>query len=149
VHHVFMEDIKMLSVSSAFYFKANLDRGGLVEHVRARRIDADQVREGFVRFETGYHGYRGENHPPSFRDFILTDLTCREAVAYGIYSEGVAAAPIRDVLIRRATIETAKVPLWIKRTENIRLEDVKINGGVQPTTPPFTPESETKLKISA
>jgi polygalacturonase len=149
VHHVFMEDVRMLSVSSAFYFKANLDRGGLVEHVRARRIDADQVREGFVRFETGYHGYRGENHPPSFRDFILTDLTCREALAYGIYSEGVAAAPIRDVLIRRATIETAKVPLWIKRTENIRLEDVKINGAAQPSTPPFTPESETKLKISA
>jgi polygalacturonase len=149
VRNVFVEDCQAESVSSAFYFKANLDRGGLVEHVRVRRIQAAQVREGFVRFETGYHGYRGENHPPSFRDFVLEDLTCQEAVAYGIYIEGVTAAPIREVTIRRATIEHAKAPFWIKRVEGIRLEDVKINGAAAPATPPLTPESETKLKISA
>lgn len=149
VRNIFVEDCRALSVSSAFYFKANLDRGGLVEHVRARRIAAEQVREGFVRFETGYHGYRGENHPPSFRDFILEDLTCNEATAYGLYSEGVEAAPIRDVTIRRATIDSAKGPLWLKRTENLRLEAVKINGVTLPATPPDTAEGETKLKISS
>lgn len=151
VRNIFIEDVKMKSVSSAFYFKSNLDRGGRVEHVRARRIHADQVREGFVRFETNYHAHtnRGGNTPPTFRDFLLEDLTCNEAVAYGIYSEGLEAAPIRDVTIRRATIEKAKSPSWIKRTENLRLEDVKINGEQMPITPPTTPDSEVKLKISA
>jgi polygalacturonase len=149
VKNVFVEDCRAESVSSAFYFKANLDRGGLVEHVRARRIQAAQVREGFVRFETGYHGYRGENHPPSFRDFVLEDLTCQEARAYAIYLEGVEAAPIRDVTIRRATIENAKAPFWIKHVENVRLEDVRINNRPAPATLPLTPEGEEKLKISS
>jgi polygalacturonase len=149
VRNVFMEDCRLLSVSSAFYFKANLDRGGLVEHVRARRITAEEVREGLVRFETGYHGYRGENHPPSFRDFILEDLQCQRATAYGIYVEGVPAAPIRDVVIRRATIESAVAPLWLREVENLRLEDVKINGTAAPENPPLTPAGEKKLKISS
>jgi polygalacturonase len=149
VRNVFMEDCRLLSVSSAFYFKANLDRGGLVEHVRARRITAEEVREGLVRFETGYHGYRGENHPPSFRDFILEDLQCQRATAYGIYVEGVPAAPIRDVVIRRATIESAVAPLWLREVENLRLEDVRINGTAAPETPPLTPAGEKKLKISS
>jgi xylan 1,4-beta-xylosidase len=149
VRNVFMEDCQVASVSSAFYFKANLDRGGLVEHVRARRITAEQVREGLVRFETGYHGYRGGHFPPSFRDFLIEDIQCKEATAYGIYLEGVADAPIRDVVIRRATIDSAKAPLWLRQIENLRLEAVKINGVAIPEKPPLTPEGETKLKISS
>ena len=148
VRNVFMEDCKMESVSSMFYFKANLDRGGLVEHVFARRISAEKVREGVVRFETGYHGYRGGNYPPSFRDFLVEDLTCAESTAYAIYIEGVPAAPIRDVLIRRVTVGKARAPFWAKHFENVRLENVTINGKPAPTTPPVTPESEQRLGIS-
>ena len=149
VRNIFVEDCHVDSVSSAFYFKSNLDRGGVVEHVRARRIDADEVREGFVRFETGYHGWRGENHPPTFRHFVLEDLTCKRATAYGIYVEGVEGAPITGVVVRRATIDSAQVPFWLRRADGVRLEAVKINGVVQPAQPPPTPAGETKLKISA
>ncbi len=149
VRNVFMEDCHLGAVASAFYFKGNLDRGGLVEQVRARRIDADKIREAFVRFETSYHGYRGGNHPPSFRDFVLEDLTCRDAGAYGIYLEGVMAAPIRDVIVRRATIGTAKAPVWLRQIENVRFENVKINGTVLPENPPSTPDNEKKLHISS
>jgi polygalacturonase len=149
VRNVFMEDCRLVSVASAFYFKGNLDRGGLVEHVRARRIDADKMREAFVRFETSYHGYRGGNHPPSFRDFVLEDLTCSDAGAYGIYLEGVTAAPIRDVIVRRAVIGTAKAPLWLRQTDHVNFENVKINGTVLPENPPTTPDNEKKLHISS
>ena len=148
VRNVFMEDCRVPAAASTFYFKANLDRGGLVEHVRARRIEAGKMREAFVRFETSYHGYRGGNHPPSFRDFVLEDLTCRDAGAYGIYLEGVTAAPIRDVVIRRASIEKAKAPLWLRQIENLRFENVKINGMMLPDKPPRTPDNEKKLHIS-
>lgn len=149
VRNVFVEDCFVQSVSSAFYFKANLDRGGVVEHVRARRITAETVREGFVRFETSYHGYRGGNFPPSFRDFVLEDLKCAEATAYAIYVEGVSASPIRDVTIRRATVEKAREPFWLRHAEKINLEDVRINGVDAPKNPPATPESATKLRISS
>jgi polygalacturonase len=149
VRNVFMEDCQVAGAASAFYFKANLDRGGLVEHVRARRLTVDDVREPLIRFETSYHGWRGENHPPSFRDFIIEDLTCHHAATYGIYIEGVESAPIRDVVVRRVTVDQAEGAVWLKRAENIHFEDVKINGAVQPMTPPETPESAVKLKMSS
>jgi polygalacturonase len=149
VRNVFMEDCRLTDVSSVFYFKANLDRGGLVEHVRARRITAESAREGVVRFETSYHGYRGGNFPPSFRDFVIEDVTCARSAAYGIYVEGVSAAPIRDVTVRRVTVESAKEPLWLRHAEKLQLEHVKINGAELPDSPPPTPDGATKLEISS
>lgn len=149
VRNVFVEDCVIESVASAFYFKGNLDRGGEVERIFARRVHAKQVREGLVRFETGYHGYRGGNAPPRFRDFFLTDLTCNEAAAYGIYSEGVAAAPIQNVRLERVRIQKAKTPVWLKFTEDLQLQDVEVNGLRLPERPPLTPEGEAKLKISS
>ncbi|MBL9193144.1 MAG: glycoside hydrolase family 28 protein [Opitutaceae bacterium] len=149
VRNVFVEDCQLESVASAFYFKGNLDRGGQVERIYARRLHAKKVREGLVRFETGYHGYRGGNAPPRFRDFHLTDLSCDEAVAYGIYSEGVAAAPIENVRLERVRIHKAKAPFWLKFTEGLRLQDVEVNGVRLPEQPPLTPEGEVKLKISS
>jgi hypothetical protein len=107
------------------------------------------VREGFVRFETGYHGYRGGNFPPSFRDFVIEDIACGEAVAYGLYIEGVPASPIRDVTVRRATIDKAGAASWLKHFEGLRLDNVRINGVELPSSPPPTPDRETKLQISA
>lgn len=149
VRHVYVEDCTIESVSSAFYFKGNLDRGGEVAHVRARRIHADRVREGLVRFETNYHGYRGGNYPPRFRDFLLEDLSCREATAYGIFVEGLEAAPISDVTLRRVRIDKARAPHWIRHERNLLLDAVEINGQMQPARPPAAPEGASKLKISS
>ncbi len=137
VRNVFVEDIQAGNVSAGLYFKANLDRGGFIEHVRARRVHADTVRTSFIRFETSYPGWRGENHPPSFRDFVLDDVTCNHAGGYGVSIEGVPASPIRDVTIRHATIDGAKDRLLLKYAENVRFEEVRINGeGVPDTAPP-------------
>jgi polygalacturonase len=149
VRNVWVEDCTVESASSAFYFKANLDRGGLVENIWARRVQVTKVREGLVRFGTGYHGYRGGHFPPWFRNFHFTDITCEESSAYGIYLEGVAAAPIRNVTLERVRINRARVPLWLKFTEDLRFEKVEINGRKIPVNPPPTPENELKLDVSA
>jgi polygalacturonase len=135
VRNVYVEDCEAESVSSALYFKANLDRGGLVEHIRARRLHVQRVRDGLVRFETTYQGYRGGNFPPSFRDFVLEDLTCDSAANFAINVEGAERAPIRDVWIRRTSVTQAKAPLQVQRVENFHLEDVTVNG--QPVTATF------------
>jgi polygalacturonase len=140
VRNVFVEDCTMGSVSSALYFKGNLDRGGLVENVRARRIRVEKVREGLVWFETTYHGYRGGDFPPSFRNYVLEDLECGEATGFAIRVEGAAKAPIRDVVIRRATVARAKAPLAVARVENFRLEQVTVNGRAV-TTPGPNPQA--------
>jgi polygalacturonase len=144
VRNVYVEDCRMESVSSALYFKGNLDRGGLVENVRARRIHVQKVRSGLVWFETTYPGYRGGNFPPSFRNYIMEDLTCDEATGYAINVEGAEKAPIRDVVIRRATVHKARHPLSVKLVENFRLEDVRVNGQLLPTNPPMSPAAASE-----
>ena len=128
VRNVFVEDCVGASLSNGLYFKANLDRGGLVEHVRVHGLKVQQVRDALVRFETSYPGYRGEKHPPSFKDFVLEDLSCEVSNRYGIYLEGVPDAPIRDVTLQHVTVGKAKAALWLQHVENVQLEDVKVNG---------------------
>ncbi len=130
VRNVFMEDCTADAVSSALYFKGNVDRGGFVEYVRARRITVKQVRDGLVRFDTTYRAQdlRGGTTAPSFRDFTIEDVTCDESRTFGLSIEGLPGAPIRDVTIRRVEIKKAATPTRITQTENVRLEDVTING---------------------
>ncbi len=134
VRNVFMEDCTADAVSSALYFKGNVDRGGFVEHVRARRIAVKQVRDGLVRFDTTYRAQdiRGGTTAPKFWDFVIEDVTCVEARSFGLSIEGLPGAPIRDVTLRRVEVKRAAKPTRITETENVRLENVTINGLIVP-----------------
>jgi polygalacturonase len=147
VRNVFIEDCKAVSGRAAIYTKANLDRGGTVENVHVRRVAVENMSEAAIRFEANYHGYRGEKHPPVFRHFVIEDVTCKKSNAYAIYAEGQPDSPVQDVVIRRVTVDEAKVPLWIRHVDRFRFEDVKVNGVALPEEPPITPETEQKLTI--
>lgn len=147
VRNVFAEDCQAVAGRAAIYTKANLDRGGFVENVRVRRFTVANMTEAAIRFETNYHGHRGEHHPPAFRNFVIEDVTCQKSNAYAIYAEGQPDSPVRDVVLRRIRVGEAKVPLWIKHVENFRLEDVTVNGAALPAVPPPTPADEKKLPI--
>lgn len=149
VRNVWVENCTVESASSAFYFKANLDRGGVVENIWARGMKVAKAREALVRFGTTYHGYRGGNFPPVFRNFHLTDLECEEAPAYGISLDGQPAAPIENVRLERVKIKRAREPLWLRHTQGLHFEDVEINGRKVPVNPPETPADATPVKISA
>lgn len=148
VRNVFIEDCKVVSGRAAIYTKGNKDRGGIVENVHVRRIQAANMSEAAVRFESNYHGYRGENHPPLFRNFVVEDVHCKKSDAYGIYAEGHDDMPVTDVILRRITVDQAAVPLWIRYVKNFQLDGVKINGKKMPAIPPVTPDSEKKLAIN-
>jgi polygalacturonase len=149
VRNVWVENCEMESVSSGFYFKANLDRGGLVENVWVRGVRVRKAREAVVRFGTSYHGYRGGQHPPRFENFQMEDVVCEESAGYGLFIEGVADAPIRDLRFERVRIDAAKAPLWLRHAQDVHFEDVRINGTVMPSAPAATPETELRLDISA
>lgn len=142
VRNVFMEDCKLGSVSSALYFKANLDRGGLVENVWARRVHADKVRDGLVRFHTTYQGYRGGNYPPVFRNYVMEDISARESASYGFNFEGAQAAPVRHVTLRRAKVENARQVMRMTNALDIVFENVFVNGGAISVPSSAAPASE-------
>ena len=149
VRNVWVENCTVESVSSALYFKANLDRGGVVENVWASGMKVQRAREALVRFDTSYQGYRGGNFPPVFRNFHLADLECDEATGFGISLEGTPGAPIEKVHLERVRIRKARQPLRIHETKELRFENVEINGVLLPLSPPETPAEADKSKIGA
>ncbi len=148
VRNVFIEDCRIESVSSAFYFKGNLDRGGWIRDVWARRVKIQTAREAVVRFGTTYHGYRGGNFPPQFEHFHLADITCARAAVYGIFIDGAEGAPVRNVTFERVRIHEAMSPLWLRHATDLRFADVEINGQRLPETPALTPPGEVRASIS-
>lgn len=147
VRHVFMEDCQVEEGESCIYFKSNADRGGAIENVRVRRVSVGESRAGVVRFETNYHSYRGGHAPTAYRDFVIEDVTCANAVNYGIYAEGTGESPIERVLLRNIIITKAREPLYLRHAPGVVLENVRINGDLLPEHPPETPEDTPKLPI--
>ena len=147
VHHVFMEDCVVQEGESCIYFKSNADRGGSIENVRVRRVQIGQSRAGVVRFETNYHSYRGGNAPTVYRDFVIEDITCADAVNYAVFAEGTVASPIEHVLLRNVSVQQAREPLFLRNTTGLRLVNVTANGATLPEDPPATPEGTAKLPI--
>jgi polygalacturonase len=127
VRNVFIENNKIEQGRNLIYFKSNLDRGGVVEKVYVRNIEVGQASHNLIRFQTDYHSFRGGNHPPTFRNFRIEDVTCREAKS-GIRVEGHVDSPITDVVIRNVTIDMAETPVVIHENDQVELIDVMING---------------------
>jgi len=127
VRNVFIENNKIESGRNLIFFKANLDRGGVVENVHVRNISVDHASHNLIRFQTDYHEFRGGNHPPIFRNFRIENVTCKEADT-GIRVEGHVDSPITDVVIRNVIVEKAVTPVEIHAHDQVELVDVMING---------------------
>ena len=130
IRDVYIEDNALIDVRNAIYFKSNLDRGGIVEKIRARNINIGEA-ESVVRFRTDYHGYRGDIHPPLFRDIIIEDVTCETAHEVVIEARGTTeAGTIRDVLIRNIIVHNGVDSVSIAGVINFKLENIMIGNAV-------------------
>lgn len=127
VRNVFIENNTIESGRNLIFFKANLDRGGVVENVHVRNITVEHASHNLIRFQTDYHEFRGGEHPPTFRNFRIENVTCKEAET-GIRVEGHIDSPITDVVIRNVTVEKTTTPVEIHAHDQIELVDVMING---------------------
>lgn len=128
VRNVFVEDIRIVRAGNALYFKSNLDRGGYIEAVRIRRVEADRISKALVRFEPDYKSESRGDHPTRFRDFKIERVRACRVEGCGIDIGGFERLPVREVTIRRLRIDSAAVPLRVRHAENLILEKVSING---------------------
>ncbi len=126
--NIFAERLDVRHARQALYVKANLDRGGTIEQVRVRDI---KVRDSdtLIDFTTAYHRARDGKSPPTYKQFVVERVDCRNA-GRALRIVGVAAAPVEDVLIRNVTVGTARVPDKIAHTRDLRLDGVRVNGKV-------------------
>jgi polygalacturonase len=126
IRYVFFTDNVLRSGSSAIRFKANLDRGGTVEHVGVRRFRVGSFSRLFW-FQLDYPGELGGNFPATYRDIVFEDFTVDD-VGTLFEAHAPPQAPLRDVVVRNVTVASAKETVIRDNVQDLRFEGVTVAG---------------------
>ena len=138
IRYVFFTDNVLRSGTSAVRFKANLDRGGTVEHVGVRRSEVGSFERLFW-FQLDYPSELGGSFPATYRDVVLEGFTVAD-VGTLFEAHAPALAPLRGVLVRDVRVASAKQVAVVENVEGLRFENVTVAGRpVDATSPPPAP----------
>lgn len=123
IRNVFFSDNILRKGVSAIRFKANLDRGGTVEHIRVRNFTVESF-ENLFWFQLDYPGSVG-HFPSTYRDIVFENFTVESA---GTVFEAHAplGAPLKNVTLRNITIKQAAKTFVLDNVEGLKLENVTI-----------------------
>jgi polygalacturonase len=126
VRHVYFTDNILRRGISAIRFKANLDRGGTVEHIRVRNFTVESF-DNLFWFELNYPGLLGGGHPATYRDIVFENFTVERA-GMVFDARAPAEAPLRNVTLRNITIKQADKTFHLENVDGLKLENVVIAG---------------------
>ncbi len=146
VRNIFMEDCTVKNAGSTIYFKANLDRGGFIENIWVRNIDVEIARARCIAFETNYHGYRGNYFPPTFKNFVIENIQCKNGGKYAIFGEGVSDSKLQNITLKNITIQKAQIPYHLMFIDNWTIQNVLINGELMPQKPVMSKERAEQVE---
>jgi len=126
IRHVYFLDNVLRSGTSAIRFKSNLDRGGVVEHVRVQNLQVESFDHLFW-FQLDYPGHLGGDFPSTYRDIVFRDIVVESA---GMVMEAHApeGSPLRDVSFIDVQIKKADREFILDNVENVRFQNLEING---------------------
>jgi polygalacturonase len=126
VRRVYLVRNDMGRVDTALNIKANLDRGGFVQHVRVWNLAVKEC-ESAVRITTSYHGYMGGNFPPIFEDIEVDDLRCEQA-RQAIIMRGDRQSLIRRVVLRDISVVRSDRGSDLQHLQDVTCERVVVVG---------------------
>jgi polygalacturonase len=126
IRHIYFTDNVLRKGASAIRFKANLDRGGTVEHIRVRNFTVEAF-DNLFWFQLDYPGQLGGNFPSTYRDIVFENFTVERAGTV-FNADAPAAAPLRGVTLRNVNIKQADRTFILKNVEGLSLENVVIGG---------------------
>lgn len=124
VRNVYVDGFRIGKARHTLYFKANLDRGGLISDIFIRNIVAGETSSLLV-FTNDYHSYRGGSYPPAFERILVENVTV-DRTGVGISIDGHERAPVRQVTIRNLAMGAAQYPLKASHIDRVALENVRV-----------------------
>lgn len=134
---VFVEDCRMDSPNLwyAIRFKNNALRGGVLENLYYRDISVGQVERAVITCDFNYE--EGANGPfkPVLRNVTIERLTAAQSLRV-LDAQGLPGAPVRDMILRACRFDGVTQASIMRHVENIRLEDVVVNGSRASTLDP-------------
>lgn len=124
IRHVFFTDNLLRKGKAAIRFKANLDRGGTVEHIRVRNFKVEDFDTLFW-FQLNYPGELGGAFPATYRDIVFENFEVQN-VGTVFEAHAPVNAPLREVTLKNIGIVSAKRPLVLENVEKLTLDNVWI-----------------------
>ena len=127
IKNVFFTDNTYLKGTSVFRLKANLDRGGSVEHVRIRNTKIGEAKYLFW-FDLSYvAGYLGGNFPSKYHDIVFENIVAEKVDTFFI-SHAPQVQPLENVLFKNIQVKSAKQFMDFTNLKNVTFTDLQING---------------------
>jgi polygalacturonase len=127
IKNVYFTDNDYLKGTSAFRLKANLDRGGSVEHVRIRNMNIGSAKYLFW-FDLSYvAGYLGGNFPSRYQDIVFENITVDKVDTFFI-SHAPEVQPLQDVLFKNIKVKSSGEFMEFTGLKNVTFSDVEVNG---------------------
>jgi polygalacturonase len=127
IRNVFIENNTYTEGDAAFRFKANLDRGGVVERIRIRNMHIKSTDLLFWFELTYIAGAQGGNFPSIYRDIVFEDITV-DKVGKVFHANAPKGYPLKDVTLRNVRIKQADELFTIDNVDNLVFDNVEING---------------------
>ncbi len=126
IKNVFFTDNTYIKGTSVFRLKANLDRGGSVEHVRIRNTKIGEAKYLFW-FDLSYvAGYLGGNFPSKYHDIVFENIVAEKIDTFFI-SHAPEEQPLENVLFKNIQVKSAKQFMEFTSLKNVIFTDVTIN----------------------
>lgn len=137
IRHVYFTDNVLRSGASAIRFKANLDRGGTVEHVGVRNFKVGSFQTLFW-FQLDYPGELGGHFPARYRDIVFENF---EVADVGTLLEVHAPkeAPLTDVVLRNVRVASAAKANVVENVQRLTFDRVTVGGRALEAPAPAVP----------
>lgn len=129
VRNIFAENCRLDSpdLDHAIRFKNNALRGGIIEHVRYRKLDVGQVRRAVVTVDFNYEEGAAGRFKPVLRDVVVENVRSARSTR-AVDLQGLPGAPASDIVIRNCAFQNVAEPSVVKHVQGLRLENVQVNG---------------------
>lgn len=124
IHDVFFTDNILREGKSAFRFKANLDRGGLVENIHLRNLQVESF-DSLFWFQLNYPGELGGFFPSTYRDIVFENIQVRRVDTF-LEVHAPSAAPLQDVQFRDIHVRQVGKPLIVENAVNLSFDRVRL-----------------------
>lgn len=126
IRGVYLYNCSIRNVDTVIDVKSNLDRGGVVERVRAWNLSVDTCNT-FFEVTTVYHGYAGGHFVPTLRDISISDSAVAQA-KLGLQIKGASESPVTDIFLSDIVIRDCDVPSRVSNALRVHTSRFMANG---------------------
>ncbi len=127
VRNVFVDDCDAAGyLKRGIYLKSNPDRGGEISNVFVNNLHLGEVLDCFM-VTSNYHN-EGSEFPTNIHSVYLNNVSCEKATNYGIYIKGHELKAVHGFVIKDFKVDSAGRGVHVEHAENIKLENVTVNG---------------------